>query len=107
VTDDCALLHVYCARHKYDYTHLHYNLHLDDNFLCHVWQETKTTIRITTPGDYTLWAKTEKREEIPISIQLGKEYYLRCGLKTGAFLRRPELLLVDPQMGKSEFDKLK
>jgi hypothetical protein len=53
-----------------------------------------------------LWAKTETREEIPINIELGREYYVRCSVRMGAFVGRPQLELVDPQFGKYEFDKI-
>jgi hypothetical protein len=105
VTNDCALLHIYRPGSMAGAI-ISYDLHLDEWTLCRVKNKSKTTIRITAPGAYTLWAKTETREELPVNIQFGNEYYVRCGVKMGAFVGRPELLLVDPQMGKTEFDKI-
>ena len=105
LTNDCALLHIYRPGSMMGMA-ISYDLYLNEWVLFRVKNKTKTTIRITSPGTYTLWAKTEAREELPVSIELGKEYYVRCGVSMGAFVGRPDLLLIDPQMGRMEFDKV-
>ncbi|MDR0700120.1 MAG: DUF2846 domain-containing protein [Tannerella sp.] len=105
LTNDCALLHIYRPSSMMGMA-ISYDLYLNEWVLFRVKNKTKTTIRITSPGTYTLWAKTEAREELPVNIELGKEYYLRCSVSMGAFVGRPDLSLIDPQMGKMEFDKV-
>lgn len=55
----------------------------------------------------TLWAKTESKVEVPVDFEYGREYYLRCGVKMGAFVGRPTLELVDHTTGKLEFTTIK
>jgi hypothetical protein len=105
LTNDCALLHIYRPGSMMGMA-ISYDLYLNEWVLFRVKNKSKTTVRITTPGTYTLWAKTEARGELPVNIEFGKEYYVRCGVSMGAFVGRPDLLLIDPQMGKMEFDKV-
>jgi hypothetical protein len=84
-----------------------YNLHLDDKIVFRVRNKSYTTIRVTDGGLKTLWAKTESREKLPINIEMGKEYYIRCGLRIGAIVGRPQIKIIDTSTGKFEFDKIK
>jgi hypothetical protein len=105
LADDCALLHIYRPGSMMGAA-IGYDLYMNEWVMCHIKNKVKTTIKVTTPGSYTLWAKTEAREEIPVNIELGREYYVRCSVSMGAFVGRPQLELVDPQFGKYEFDKI-
>jgi hypothetical protein len=105
LTNDCALLHIYRPG-KFTGTAVNYDLHLNEWSLCNIANKSKTTIRITREGLYTLWAKTEVVKEIPLNIQFGSEYYIRCGVSIGALVGRPTLEYVDPQTGKHEFDQI-
>jgi hypothetical protein len=105
LTDDCALLHIYRPGAMAG-SLISYDLHLDEWKLFRMKNKSKTTIKITQPGTFTLWAKTETREEFPVEIQLGNEYYIRCGISMGAFVGRPKIEMVYPQTGKYEFDKI-
>jgi hypothetical protein len=104
--DDCALLHIYRPGSMMGAI-ISYNLNLNEWVLCRVKNKSKTTVKVTEPGEYTLWAKTEATEEIPINIEMGKEYYIRCGVGMGIAVGRPEILIVDSQTGKYEYDKIK
>jgi hypothetical protein len=105
LTNDCALLHIYRPG-KFTGAGMNYDLHLSEWPLCTVANKTKTTIRITREGSYTLWAKTEITKELPLNIQFGNEYYIRCGVGFGVLVGRPTLEYVDPQTGKYEFDQI-
>lgn len=84
-----------------------YNLYLGDSLICRVSNKWKTTINIKKIGHQTLWAKTEAKEELPIEIKQGKEYYIRCSVTMGAFIGRPKLELIDSDSGKTEFELVK
>lgn len=102
---DYALLHVY--RHSGMGAFVNYDLHLGDTVVCRVSNKWKKTIKIRRDGLNTLWAKTEAKEELPINIKLGNEYYIRCSVTMGAFVGRPKLELVDSQTGKAEYHSIK
>lgn len=102
---DYAILHVY--RSSGIGPLVSYKLHLGDSVLCRVRNNFKTTLHIKKEGMNTLWAKTESKVEVPVDFEHGREYYLRCGVKMGAFVGRPKLTLVDRTTGKLEFQTIK
>lgn len=102
---DYALLHVY--RYNGAGALVNYDLHLGDTVICRVNNNWKKTIKIKKDGLNTLWARTEAKDELPIDIKFGNEYYLRCGITMGAFVGHPQLELVDKQSGKAEFQAIK
>jgi hypothetical protein len=102
---DYALLHVY--RYSGAGALVAYDLHLGDTVICRVKNKWKKTIRIRKDGLNTLWARTEVKEELPVNIKFGKEYYVRCGVTLGAFVGHPKLELVDNELGKSEYQSIK
>jgi len=80
-----------------------YDLHLGDSVICRVKDNFCQSVKIYQDGYNTLWARTEAKEEIPIKVEFGKIYYVRCGINMGAFVGRPSIELVDTRIGKTEF----
>jgi hypothetical protein len=105
INADYALLHVY--RYGGTGALISYDLHLGDTLIGRVSSNWKKTIKITKDGLSTLWARTEAKAELPIDIQFGREYYVRCRVVMGAFVGRPKLELVNSQTGKMEFQSVK
>ncbi|MDR3268839.1 MAG: hypothetical protein LBT83_07220 [Tannerella sp.] len=105
LTGDCALLHIYRpgamagALIKYD-------LKLGGETVFRATNKSKTTVRVTREGAHTLSARTEAATELPIDIQFGNEYYIRCGLRMGIAIGRPKIEIVDSRTGKAEFGKI-
>ncbi len=79
-----------------------YNLYLGDSILCRVSANYREAIKVDKDGLNILWAKTETRSEVPIKVEYGRTYYLRCGVSTGAFVGRPKIELVDNEIGRIE-----
>ncbi|MDC7217994.1 MAG: hypothetical protein PQJ28_03120 [Spirochaetales bacterium] len=103
ISDDAfATLNVY--RYSGAGALVNYDLHLGDSTICRVKNKFKTSIQITKEGMNTIWAKTESKAEIPIDIEMGRTYYIRCGIKIGFFVGQPSLELVDYSTGKNEFE---
>jgi len=105
INADYAIIHVY--RHSGAGAFVSFDLHLGDTVICRVSNRWKKTIKIRKDGLNTLWAKTEVKEELPINIKFGKEYYIRCGITMGLLVGRPSIELVDNQSGKTEFQSIK
>ena len=84
-----------------------YNLFLDDDLLCRVTNNFKSEIIVRKEGLLTLWAKTESNTSIPINIEFGKEYYLKCGIQTGLLVGRPALQIISNRYGKLEYNLMK
>jgi len=100
--EDYALLHIYrrCAYGAM----INFDLHIDENVICRVKNKWRETIKIDREGLVSLWAKTEAKIELPILIEFGKEYFIRCSVTMGVAVGRPKLELVDEHTGKEEFE---
>jgi len=102
---DYALLHIY--RFGGSGALVSYDIHLGDVVICRAKNKWKTTIQIYNFGLNTLWASTESKTELPVRIEPGREYYIRCGLKMGVIVGRPTLELVEKSRGRTEFASIK
>ncbi len=100
-----ALLHVY--RNFPAGALISYNLYLGDSVIARVSNRWKRTLKIKKEGYNSLMARTEVKREIPIDIEFGKEYYLKCSVGMGAMIARPVLELVDSKQGKMEMESFK
>jgi hypothetical protein len=100
-----AILHIY-RRNDFYGSMVKYDLSINKNVICQVKNKWYETVKIDEEGLITLWAKTEAKKELPIIIEFGKEYYVRCSVTTGAFVGHPHLELVDEQIGKSEIQNI-
>ena len=106
LSDDCALLHLYRPPIKIGVA-VSFGVHLENEMVFMAKYNSKTTVRVTSEGLKTLWARTEARAELPVDVKLGQEYYIRCNVGIGAFVGRPRLALMDNKEGKKQFDKIK
>lgn len=102
--EDYALLYVY--RPGGAGALINYDLRLGDSVICKVKSNSAEVIKITKKGMNTLWAKTETKVEIPITIEFGKEYYISCGLKMGVMVGRPVIKIVTQATGQKEFNAI-
>lgn len=82
---------------------VNYNLHLGDSVICRVIDDFCQSVKVYQDGYNTIWARTESREEVPIKVEFGKTYYVRCGINMGAFVGRPTVEIVDARTGRAEF----
>ena len=101
---DYAIINVYRASGQGAL--VSYDLHLGDSIICRVTSNFCESIKIHKDGLNSLWARTETKSEIPINVEFGKMYYVRCGVKMGAFVGRPSLEMVDKKTGKIEFNAI-
>lgn len=83
-----------------------YDLYLGDSLIGRVKNKSKQEIKITKKGMNSLWAKTEAKSEIPIDIEFGREYFLRCTMGVGFMIPRPQLQLMDGIQGRFEYNSI-
>jgi len=103
--DGCALLHIYRSASLVGAA-VAYDVRLDGETVFRAKNKNKATIEVTREGLMMLSAKTETTTEVPIDIQFGREYYVRCKVKMGAIVGRPAIEIVDNATGKAEYDKI-
>lgn len=73
----------------------------------HISNGSKFTYKVKSFGKQTFTAKTESKTSIQLDIQQGKEYFVRCGLKMGVLVGRPDLEIVEHRIAYKEFDAIK
>lgn len=86
---------------------VNYDLYLGDSVICRVSSNYGAKIKIYKDGLNTLWASTEAKTEIPINVEIGKEYFIRCGIKNGIMVGRPSIELVRKSIGEGEYHSVK
>lgn len=101
---DYAIINVY--RPSGQGALISYDLHLGDSTICRVSNNFCESIKINKNGLNSLWAKTETKSEVPINIEFGKIYYVRCSVTMGAFVGRPKIIIVDNATGKREYNAI-
>ena len=84
-----------------------YDMYLGDSLIWRAKNNSKAKLRIYKDGLNKLWASTETKTEVPIDVQMGGVYYIRCGIKMGAFVGRPSIQIVDRTVGRAEFMAVK
>ncbi len=99
-----AILNIYRFNERGGVFSPSYNLNLGDSVICRVKRDYKKTVKIKSSGSTTLWAQTETKSEIPITLEQGKTYYVRCGTRGGIQVGRPTIELVDNETGKYQFE---
>lgn len=103
---DSAYALFYVFRHSGKGDLIAYHVHLGDSAIFRATANSKEVLKIRKDGLNRLWAKTEVIEEIPIDVEFGQTYFLKCGLESGWLVGRPELEIVDEKTGYLMFDLL-
>ena len=58
-------------------------------------------------GTHEFWAITESKRSVIIDVKKGEEYFVRCGLTMGITVGKPEIYIVENDLGISEFEAVK
>ncbi len=100
-----SILNIY--RHPGIGSLISYDIFLEDSIICRVGDNYKTTVNIKKEGFNVLWAKTGSAVKIPIFLEPGKTYYVRCGIVPGSLVGLPTLELVENSLGEIEYESIK
>lgn len=85
-----------------------YNVRMDDeNIIGRVRNGKKFKYKITNFGRHEFWAKTESKTTVVIDVKKGQEYFVRCGINLGFAVGKPEMYLVENEIGVSEYGSIK
>jgi hypothetical protein len=84
-----------------------YDLHLGDSVICRMKNNSKYEIRLYKEGPTTLWAETEARASLPLTVKFGEEYFLQCTLRFGAIVGEPSLGLIAKGPGEAAYESIK
>lgn len=81
-----------------------YNLFLDDSLICRTHKQVRTTVFVKPDRYSTLWARGDVKVMVPLQLEIGKEYFVRCEGVGGILAPRPMIFVIDSQLGRKEFD---
>ena len=72
-----------------------------------LWNGAAHEVKIYKSGPLLLSAKSiERKFKLPIDIELGKSYYVKCKPGISYISANPKLLLVDAEAGKQEYQAI-
>lgn len=83
---------------------LSYKVRIGDKVLGKIKNGKTMDYEIDKPGKYIFWAKTERKEYVELDVEMGKEYYVQCGLKPGVWVGRPTLTQIENHVIDTYFD---
>jgi hypothetical protein len=111
---DYAILNIYDIGKFYgsELGSVTYELHLNDSLITTISENSPQSINLNVTGEHKLVAKRgNKVRELPIKIENGRDYYVRCGIEVFTVTYysvvvvkgSPKVHLVVPEQGKLEF----
>lgn len=83
-----------------------YDVYVNDTKVYHCIRNSKAEVKLYEPGRMNVWAKTEAKTEIPLTIDLGEEYYIECNVTTGFFIGRPDFHVTDTRVGANYYNSI-
>lgn len=82
---------------------VNYDVHIGDTSVYRSSVNSYAEVKIEEEGEYEIWAKTEAKEVLPLSVSNGGDYYVRSGVSMGFMIGQPKLELVSPEQGRIEY----
>jgi len=102
---DYALLYMYRPETPDGYLR-GFNIHNKDSVICRMNNNSKNVIKLYKKGKTILWAETETKDSVLIDAKFGEEYFLKCTLKMGVVMGRPDMELIPKEQGRFEYEHL-
>ena len=101
-----AILNVYRPQ-NYTGSLIGYNIHVNDSVICRAKNNSRNEVKIYKEGKTTIWAQTEAEDSVIVNVKFGEEYFLKCGIRMGALVGEPILILMDKQTGRFELEGIR
>ena len=79
----------------------------DETVIGRVRNGEKFEYKTTDFGEHEFWGKTESKSSVIIDIKKGQEYFVHCGISMGIGVGRPEIYIVENELGILEYESLK
>lgn len=84
-----------------------YDVYVENTKVYRSKPNTHAEVKLYEEGDVEVWAKTESKEVLPITIKKGKDYYIRTSVSAGIMIGRPRMEVVSAEAGKEEYESVK
>ena len=84
-----------------------YDVYVGDTKVYRSRPETKAEVKLYEDGDVEVWAKTESKEVLPLTVKKGTDYYIRTSVSPGIMIGRPDLEILSSETGRVEYESIK
>lgn len=84
-----------------------YDVYVGDKKVYRSKPGTKAEVKVYEEGDVEIWAKTEAKEVIPLTVRKGEDYYVRTAVTMGVLVGRPSFEKISAGPGKIEYESVK
>lgn len=84
-----------------------YDVYVGDTKVYRSRPNTKAEVKLYEDGDVEVWAKTEAKEVLPMTIKKGMDYYIRTSVSAGIMIGRPRMEIVSAKNGREEYESIK
>lgn len=104
---DYAVVHFYRPRY-FTGSAIGYKIkHNDKNSIGRIRNGSYFEYKIKDFGEHKFIAKTEAETSVTLNIEKGKEYFIRCGIKMGVIVARPEMYKIENRIAIDELKEMK
>lgn len=83
-----------------------YDVHIGETSVYRSKVNSRAEVKVYDAGELEIWARTEAKTTLPLVVEKGGEYYIRCSVSMGAFVGRPDMELVQNAVGKGEYNSI-
>lgn len=84
-----------------------YDVYVGDTKVYRSRPDTKAEVKLYEDGDVEVWAKTEAKEVLPLTIRKGSDYFVRTSVSAGIMIGRPRMEIVSDKAGREEYESVK
>ena len=84
-----------------------YDVYVGDTKVYRSRPDTKAEVKLYEDGDVEVWAKTESKEVLPLTVKKGMDYYIRTSVSPGIMIGRPDMEILSSAAGRVEYESIK
>ena len=84
-----------------------YDVYVGDTKVYRSRPNTNAEVKLYEEGDVEVWAKTEAKEVLPLTIRKGSDYFVRTSVSAGIMIGRPRMEIVSDKAGREEYESVK
>ena len=86
---------------------VNYDVYVEDTKVYRSRPNTNAEVKLYEEGDVEVWAKTEAKEVLPLTVKKGADYYVRTSVSSGIMIGRPRMEIVSAETGREEYESIK
>ena len=84
-----------------------YDVYVGDTKVYRSRPNTNAEVKLYEEGDVEVWAKTEAKEVLPLTIRKCSDYFVRTSVSAGIMIGRPRMEIVSDKAGREEYESVK